>query len=101
MVTFLDRLPETGALLALDVSRRRIGVAGSDPTQTLVTPLITIRRKRFVDDVAILARLCAEREVVALVVGLPLNMDGSIGPAAQSRRDVAARLMSDLALPVR
>ena len=75
-----------GPLLGLDLGTKTIGLAVSDPARTLAAPLTTIRRTKFTTDAEALLRLARERSVVGLVVGLPLNMDGSEGPRAQSSR---------------
>lgn len=98
---FAMRLPPQGSLLALDASKRRIGLAGTDPGRRLVTPLVTLARgPRWADDVARIARVVREREVVGLVVGLPLNMDGSEGRMAEGARALARNLDAAFGLPV-
>ena len=87
-------------LLALDVSKRAIGVAGADAGWRLATPLTTIRRRRWADDVARLRAVLGEREAGALVIGWPLNMDGSEGPRCQAVGAFAARLEAELGLPI-
>jgi putative Holliday junction resolvase len=93
-------LPARAALLGLDVGSKTIGVAVSDPSRRIASPLVTIRRRRFRDDAAELARIAAERAVGGIVIGLPLNMDGSEGPRCQSVRQVAANLAGALPLPI-
>ena len=87
------RLPRDGRLVGLDVGTKTVGVAVSDPSRRLATPITTVRRKKFRDDAAALKKLIDEREAAALVVGLPVNMDGSEGPRAQSVRQFAANLL--------
>jgi putative Holliday junction resolvase len=87
-------------LLALDVSKRAIGVAGADPGWRLATPLTTIRRARFAQDVERLQRIIAERAAGVLVLGWPLNMDGSEGPRCQAVRAFAEKLDAALGLPI-
>ncbi len=93
-------MPSRGSLLALDASKRRIGLAGTDPERRLVTPLLTFARGKWAQDVARLAAVIREREVAGLVVGLPLNMDGSEGPMAQAARALARNLEKAFGLPV-
>ncbi|MEM1396380.1 MAG: Holliday junction resolvase RuvX [Pseudomonadota bacterium] len=93
---FQDR----GALLGLDIGEKTIGVASCDPDRRLATPLETIARKKLTKDAERLAVLAHERQVVGLVVGLPLNMNGDEGPRAQSSRSIAAHLSRLLELPV-
>ncbi|MBM3486149.1 MAG: Holliday junction resolvase RuvX [Alphaproteobacteria bacterium] len=87
-------------LVGLDVGTKTIGIAVSDPSGRIATPVTTLRRTRFRDDAAALDRLLRAREVAAVVVGLPVNMDGSEGPRAQSVRQFAANLDAVLALPI-
>ena len=87
-------------LLALDVSKRAIGVAGADAGWRLATPLATIRRTRLAQDLERLRRIVAERGAEALVLGWPLNMDGSEGPRCQAVRAFADRLDAALGLPI-
>lgn len=81
-----------GKVLAVDVGLARIGVATCDPLQLAARPLLVIQRRSRRDDFERLAALIKEHEAVAVVVGLPLNMDGSAGPQAQSVRKWADRL---------
>ncbi|MBV9246952.1 MAG: Holliday junction resolvase RuvX [Methylobacteriaceae bacterium] len=81
-------------LMGLDLGTRTIGLALSDVERRIATPLETIRRSKFRDDAARLAKLIAEFDVGALVLGLPLNMDGSLGPRAQATRAFARNLAS-------
>jgi putative Holliday junction resolvase len=71
-------------LLGLDLGEKTIGLALSDTRLTVATPLKTLKRGRFKTDAALLMGLIAEHGVGGLIVGLPLNMDGSEGPSAQS-----------------
>jgi len=87
-------------LLALDVSKRAIGVAGADAGWQLATALTTIRRKGWAHDRARLEALIGERAAGALVIGWPLNMDGSEGPRCQAVGAFAARLEAELGLPI-
>ena len=75
-----------GALMGLDLGTRTIGVAMSDAGRRIATPLMVIRRTKFTADAAELVKQIAIHHPVALVVGLPINMDGSEGPRAQATR---------------
>lgn len=90
----------SGALLGLDLGEKTIGVSVCDPAREVATPVETIRRKKFTPDAKRLAALAGERNVVGLIMGLPLNMDGSEGPRAQSTRAFARNLAKVLPLPV-
>jgi putative holliday junction resolvase len=96
---FAALLPPKGSLLALDLSKRRIGIAGSDHERRLATPVATLARAGGEKDRARLASLARERQAVGLVVGLPLNMDGSEGPMARAARADALALARALRLP--
>ena len=80
------------ALMGLDLGTKTIGVAVSDRLWTVATPLETIKRKRFGIDAAALADIAKGRDIAGVVLGLPLNMDGSEGPRAQSTRAFARNL---------
>jgi putative Holliday junction resolvase len=73
-------------LLGLDLGEKTIGLALSDTLLTVATPLQTLQRGKFTVDAKVLTALIAEHGIGGLIVGLPLNMDGSEGPAAQSAR---------------
>src|ERR1700756_3163258 len=84
--------PERGALVGLDLGTKTIGVAVSNPDRRLATGVETIQRKPFRQDAARLLAIAAERRAVGFVLGLPINMDGSEGPRAQSTRAFARNL---------
>src|SRR5215471_15267167 len=83
------RLPPRGALIGLDLGTKTIGVATSDPERRLATGVTTVARTNFSADASRLLALAVERKAVAFVLGLPINMDGSEGPRAQSTRSFA------------
>jgi len=93
-------LPLTGSLLSLDASRKRLGLAGTDPHRRLVTPLLTILRADSAREAGELRRLIQERKVVGLVLGYALNMDGTEGPMARAARSFGRRLGERFGLPV-
>ncbi len=90
----------TGALMGLDLGTKTIGVSVSDGLRLTATALETIRRGKFATDSARLGEIAAGRGIVAVVLGLPRNMDGSEGPRAQSARAFARNLAERLGLPV-
>ena len=100
VVDDIAALPASGALMGIDASSKAIGVAVSDGLRLTATALETIRRRRFTDDVARLAEIARHRAIAGIVVGLPLNMDGSVGPRAQSARAFAGNVAAALDLPV-
>ena len=97
---FAPELPPTGKLLGLDLGTKTIGVAVSDGLRYTATPLETILRTKFTADAKRLTDLIEENSAVALVVGLPLNMDGSEGPRVQSTRAFARSLAQKTPLPI-
>ena len=92
--------PPGTAWLGLDLGEKTIGVAASDTSRMIASPLTLIRKTKFTDDAQALFRLMDERKVSALIVGLPLNMDGSEGPRAQSCRAFARNLQRLRPVPV-
>jgi len=96
---FADALPDGGALLGLDPGTKTIGTAFCDAGWSFASPGKTIPRSKFTHDKAVLEQLCKARTVAGIVIGLPLNMDGSSGPRAQAAR-AFAKNMSALGLPV-
>lgn len=97
---FAVTLPDYGAIAGLDLGTTTIGVALSDLMRSVATPTETIRRKKFGVDAAALLKLTTEREVKGLVLGMPLNMDGSEGPRAQATRAFARNLEKLTSLPI-
>jgi len=93
-------LPESGKLMGLDLGSKTIGVAISDGLRLSATPLLTIRRKKFAADAAQLLEIIKEHSISGIVLGLPLNMDGSEGPRAQSTRAFARNLATKTNLSI-
>jgi putative Holliday junction resolvase len=89
-------LPKFGSLLALDISRRRIGFAGTDVTRLLASPVEVYKRRKLDDDVRRIAEHMRKREAVALVIGFPLEADGRFGPRAHSVEDTAKAIDAEL-----
>lgn len=98
--SFLAALPAQGALAGLDLGDKTIGVAVSDLRRSIATPLETIRRKKFTLDAARLLEIVQGRGLAGLILGLPLNMDGSEGPRCQSTRAFARNLAALTPLPI-
>ena len=97
----LKRLLKPGErLIGLDVGTKTIGMALSDTTLLVATPYDTIRRTRFTDDAARLLAELARHKVGGIVVGLPVSLDGSEGPRAQSVRQFAKNLLAQRDLPL-
>src|SRR5437764_12815072 len=92
-IVSLEDLPRTLSpgqrLLGLDLGEKTIGLALTDTLLTVATPLETLKRGKFGSDAGIIMGLMAEHRIGAIIVGLPLNMDGSAGPSAQSAQAFA------------
>ncbi len=87
-------------LLGIDLGTKTIGLALSDAQRTIASPLETLKRARFTADKAALDHVVAKHAIGGLVIGLPLNMDGSAGPRAQSVRAFAHNLARGLSVPI-
>ena len=85
-----------GPVMALDVGERRIGIAVSDPLGILATPLMTLERRSWAEDLAALRRMIREREVVRVIVGHPVHMNGRAGEQARHSERFAQRLAEAL-----
>ena len=105
MIVTLKELPDAlkkgCRLLALDLGEKTIGLALADPGLTVATPLETIRRTKFTKDAEALDKVIAEWNIGGLVMGLPVNMDGTEGPRCQSTRQFVRNLEHrGLTLPI-
>ncbi len=98
--SFAEAVGATSSLMGLDFGTKTIGVAITDRLQTVATPRETIKRKKFGLDADAIAGLIAENEIAGIVLGLPMNMDGSEGPRAQSTRAFARNLAGRITLPI-
>lgn len=96
----LSVLPSSGKLLGLDLGTKTIGVAISDGMRLTATPLETIRRSKFTIDAERLLELISTNAAAGIVIGLPLNMDGSEGPRVQSTRAFVRNLSQKTSLPI-
>ena len=97
---FAAALPRAGAIAGLDLGTKTIGVAVSDGLRQVASPLTVIRRTKFTADATALLQIAADRGLAGLVLGLPLNMDGTEGPRAQSTRAFARNLERLTPLPL-
>lgn len=96
---FRELLPDGGRLLGLDVGTKTIGTALCDAGWSFASPAILIRRTKFTKDKAALAELATQQQVKGLVIGLPLNLDGTDSPRTQSTR-AFARNLDDMGFPI-
>ena len=95
-----DSVPAGARLMGLDVGTKTIGLALSDTRRIIATPLETIRRRRFSEDMARLSALIDTHGVGGLVIGLPLTLAGTDGPRTQSTRQFTRNLLAISDLPV-
>lgn len=95
-----ESLPNGGALLGLDLGTKTIGVATCDAGWRFATAGKTIARGKWTRDKELLAAIISERSIAGIVIGLPINMDGSEGPRAQSARAYARNLAEAFNLPI-
>jgi putative Holliday junction resolvase len=87
-------------LLGLDVGSKTVGLALSDVTRSIATPYGTVRRTKFTEDAKAIREAVEKNQVGALVIGLPINLDGSEGPRAQSTRAFARNLAARVEVPM-
>ena len=97
---FLAALPPNRAIAGLDLGDKTIGVALSDLRRKVATPIEVIRREKFTIDAGRLLTLLEARGAAGIVLGLPLNMDGSVGPRVQATQAFARNLEKLTALPI-
>ncbi len=100
ITAFAAALPARGAILGIDPGEKRIGVAVSDTTRLIASSLDTIQRAKFADDAAAILKFYDARQCAGFIIGLPLNMDGSSGPSAQSARAFARNLLAKRDAPL-
>jgi putative Holliday junction resolvase len=100
LIDIAQQFAARGALIGLDLGTKTIGVAASDPDRKLATGVETVARKNFTTDARRVLALAAERAATGFVLGLPINMDGSEGPRAQSTRAFARNFEKLTELPI-
>src|SRR6476659_7071351 len=100
LIEAVTHWPERGALVGLDLGTKTVGVAVSDPDRRLATGVETVHRTAFKADAARLLAIAAARNAVGFVLGLPINMDASEGPRAQSTRAFARNFSKLTELPI-
>ena len=96
----LTDLPKSGPLIGIDPGSKTLGIAASDGLRLIASPVETIKRTKLKNDLKRLFELYDERGAAGLVVGLPLNMDGSEGPRAQSARALVRNIVQTRDVPV-
>ncbi|EFL90289.1 Holliday junction resolvase RuvX [Ahrensia sp. R2A130] len=100
LAQFADALQGSGRLLGIDLGTKTIGLAISDENWAISSPVRTIKRTKFTPDVQAMLEFATAERVSGIVIGLPLNMDGSEGPRAQSSRAFARNLSRLTELPI-
>ena len=97
---FSSQLPVRGRLLGLDLGTKTIGLALSDSSRQIATPMQTVKRLSFLKDVNKLEDIQSEHSIVGFVLGLPINMNGTEGPRCQATRDFARNLIIHLSVSI-
>lgn len=100
VAAFAARLPARGALIGIDAGTKTLGLALSDITRTIASPLFVIRRTKFKADAAELLSLADKHAVCGLVLGFPINLDGTEGPRVQATRAFARNMNAISPLPI-
>jgi len=97
---FAARLAPGARLIGIDAGSKTLGLALSDVTRTIASPLTVLKRTKFKDDAAELLRLAAEHKIAGFVLGLPTNLDGTSGPRVQATRALARNMNALTDLPI-
>jgi len=100
IAAFMARAGPSGRLIGIDAGTKTLGLALSDVTRTIASPLVVLQRKRFKEDAAELLRLAQEHGVAGFVLGLPTNLDGTTGPRVQATRAFAKNLNRLTPMPI-
>ena len=93
---FVEKIKKKSRLMGIDPGGKRIGIAISDENKIVATPYTTIIRENYSDLVSQIKKILYENKIDGIVVGNPINMDGSIGPSSQSAKDLANNLSKDV-----
>ena len=93
---FVKKIKRKSRLMGIDPGRRRIGIAISDENKIVATPYTTIVKENYTGLVSEIKKIFAEHQIEGIIVGNPINMDGSEGPSSQSAKDLAINLSKDI-----
>ena len=93
---FIKKIKKKSRLMGIDPGRRRIGIAISDENKIVATPYTTIVKENYTGLVSEIKKIFAEHQIEGIIVGNPINMDGSEGPSSQSAKDLAINLSKDI-----
>ena len=97
---FREIIPKNKTILCLDLGKKIIGLAISDVNQKIATPYDVIKEKKFSEVLEIIKNLVKEFDIGSIIVGDPINMDGSLGPKSQSSRSFIANINKDIHIPI-
>ena len=93
---FIEKIKKKSRLMGIDPGGRRIGIAISDENKIVATPYTTIIREKYGDFLSQIKEIIDEHKIDGIVIGNPINMDGSEGPSSQSAKDLAKNLSKDI-----
>ena len=93
---FIEKIKKKSRLIGIDTGGKRIGIAISDENKIVATPYTTIIRENYVNLVSQIKKIINENQIDGIVIGNPINMDGSEGPSSQSAKDLAKNLSKDI-----
>ena len=93
---FIERINKKSRLIGIDPGRKRIGIAISDENKIVATPYTTLVRENYADLLTKIKKIIDENQIEGIVIGNPINMDGSEGPSSQSAKDLAKNLSKDI-----
>ena len=93
---FIEKIKKKSRLLGVDPGGKRIGIAISDENKIVATPYTTIIKENYTDMISQISKIVEEYKIDGIVVGNPINMDGSEGPSSQSAKDLAKNLSKDI-----
>ena len=97
---FREIIPLKNSILGLDLGKKRVGVAVSDINQKVASPYLVIENKKFTEITNIIENIILEKNICAIIIGDPINMDGSIGPKSQSSRSFVNNLSKEINIPI-
>ena len=93
---FIEKIKKKSRLLGIDPGGKRIGIAISDENKIVATPYTTIIKENYTDMISQISKIVEEYKIDGIVIGNPINMDGSEGPSSQSAKDLAKNLSKDI-----
>ena len=97
---FREIIPNNKTILCLDLGKKRIGLAISDINQKIASPYDVIKEKKFSEILFILKNLIKKFDIGSIIIGDPINMDGSLGPKSQSSRSFISNISKDIDIPI-